>query len=252
LRETQWLLPFYCGSPIILPKGISIEMQKQKEKTLSEQLFEQLCDIRSVRFEPIPQIKDFRTADYRIWLSDTDQVIAEVKQMDWNKDDLRLIENISKGKEIPSGFRTTGHIRIRNIITNAHTQLKNSSEGLYPAIIVVYDNTEGLSHLNYEDILNGMYGDETVLVDFSQDAESETKLVGHHFGGNRKLTPYHNRVVSAIALLNFISDMPNMYIFHNIHTEILLKPELAWQIADKQFTIHKDVSTYQYWSEIKR
>jgi hypothetical protein len=224
----------------------------QKDKTLSEQLFEQLCDIRGVRFEPIPRIKNIRTPDYRMWLNGIDQVIVEVKQMDCNKDDLRLIENVRKGKEIPSGFRAAGHIRIRNIITNAHSQLKNYSKGLNPAIIVIYDNTEGLAHLDYEDILNGMYGDETVIVDFSQDTESEAKLIGHKFGGNRKLTPYDNRVVSAIALLNFKSNTPNLCIFHNIHAEICLKPETAWQIADKQFTIQKDSAAYQFWSEIKR
>jgi hypothetical protein len=224
----------------------------QEEKTLSERLFEQLCNVRGVRFESIPRIRDIRTPDYRIWLNHTDQIIVEVKQMDWSKDDLRLIENIRKGKEVPLGFRATGHIRIRNIITNAHSQLKNFAKGLFPAIIVIYDNTEGLSHLDYEDILNGMYGNETVIVDFSQDTESEAKLIGHQFGGSRKLTPYHNRVISAIALLNFQSNAPNLCIFHNIHAEICLKSKTAWQIADKQFTMQKDSAAYQFWSEIKR
>ncbi len=130
-------------------------------------------------------------------------------------------------------------------------QLKNFSKGLYPAIIVVFDNTEGLSHLDYEDVLNGMYGDETVIVDFSENTESETGLLGHQFGGHRKLTPYHNRVVSAVALLNFKSDASKLYIFHNIFAEIRLQPEIAWKIADKQFTIQNDLTTYQFWSEIK-
>jgi hypothetical protein len=225
----------------------------QNKKTLSEQLFEQLCDVRDVKFEPIPRVKDFRTPDYRIWLNDTDQVIVEIKQMELSKDDRHLIENFRKGKEIPSGFRTTGHIRIRNIIANAHLQLRNFSKGLHPAIIVIYDNTEGLSHLNYEDILNGMYGDETVVVNFSQDIESEAKLIRHQFGGNRKLTSNHNRVVSALALLKFQTNILSLSIFHNIHAELYLKPDLAWGIADKQFTIsQKDSTTYQFWSEIKR
>jgi len=224
----------------------------KNEKTLSEQLFEQLCEARGVRFEPIPRIIDVRTSDYHIWLNDTDEVIVEVKQIDWSKDDLQFMQNVREGKKVPSGFRGTGHIRIRNIINSAHSQLKNSSRGEYPAIIVVYDNTEGLSHLDYEDVLNGMYGDETVTVDFSQENESETKLIGHQFGGNRKLTPYHNRVVSALALLNFKSSTPNLCMFHNVHVEICLSPEIAWKIADKQFTIHAGTDVYQFWSEINR
>jgi hypothetical protein len=227
-------------------------MQEEEKKTLSEELFEQLCKVRGVRFEPIPRTKIFRTPDYRIWLNKTEEVIIEVKQLDLTKEDLRLIEDIRKGREIPSGFRATGHIRIRNIITNAHTQLKNFSKGLHPAIIVVYDNTEGLSHLDYEDVLNGMYGDETVIVDFSDNTESGAGLLGHQFGGHRKLTPYHNRVVSAVALLNFKSNTASLYLFHNIYAEIRLQPEIAWKIADKQFTIRNDLANYQFWSEIKR
>ncbi len=223
----------------------------QEEQTLSEELFEQLCIVRGVQFEPIPRVKDFRTPDYRIWLNETVEVIVEVKQLDLTKEDLRLIEDIRKGREIPSGFGATGHIRIRNIIANAHTQLKNFSKGLHPAIIVVYDNTEGLSHLDYEDVLNGMYGDEAVIVDFSKDTGTETDLVGHKFGGHRKLTPYHNRVVSAVALLNFKSNTPSLYLFHNIYAEIRLQPEFVRKIADKQFTIQNDLATYQFWSEIK-
>jgi hypothetical protein len=221
-----------------------------ENKTLSEQLFEQLCNVRDVQLEPIPRVENFRTADYRIWLNNTDQVIVEVKQLDLTKDDLRLIDNIVKGKEIPLGFRATGHIRIRNIISNAHSQLKNFAKGLYPAIIVIYDNTEGFSHLDYEDILNGMYGDETVIVNFYQTPESDTELVGHQFGGKRKFTPYHNRVVSAIALLTIETNRPSLSIFHNIYAELHLNPHVAWQIADKQYTIQTDLSTYQSWSEI--
>ena len=224
----------------------------QNEKTLSENLFEELCAARNIRFESIPRINNSRTSDYKIWLSNIDEVIVEIKQMDWNKDDLHFIENVRKGKEVPSGFRATGHIRIRNIINSAHSQLKNSSNGLLPAIIVVYDNTEGLSHLDYEDVLNGMYGDESVTISFPEDDKVESKLIGHQFGGNRKLTPYHNRVVSAIALLNFKSNDPNLVIFHNIHAENNLQPDIAWKIADKQFTILKDEASYQFWSEIKR
>jgi hypothetical protein len=224
----------------------------QEEKTSSEKQFEQLCEFRGVRYEPIPRAQDFRTPDYRIWLNEENEIIVEVKQLDLTKEDLRLIEDVRKGREISSGFRATGHIRIRNIIANAHTQLKNFSEGLQPAIIVVYDNTGGFSHLDFEDILNGMYGDEAVIVNFSEGTEHSAGLLGHQFGGNRKLTPYHNRVVSAVALLNFKSDTPKLYVFHNIYAEIPLKPEIAWKIADKQYTIQKDLMTYQFWSEITR
>ncbi len=221
-----------------------------ENKTISEQLFENLCTIRDIKFEPIPRVKDFRTPDYRIWLKTTEEIIVEVKQMDLSKEDLHFIDHVRKGKEVPSGFRATGHIRIRNIITSAHSQLKNFSKGLYPAIIVIYDNTGGLSHLDHEDILNGMYGNETVVVNFSQAPDVASELVSHKFGGKQKLTPYHNRVVSAIALLTAENNSPKLNIFHNIYTELPVNPHIAWQIAEKQYTLQLDLSTYQFWSEI--
>ncbi|MGD8456369.1 MAG: hypothetical protein PVF83_08300 [Anaerolineales bacterium] len=219
----------------------------QEEKTISEKLFEQFCNRQGIRFEPIPRKPGKHTSDYRIWLNEKYQIIVEVKQMDWNKADKKLIENVRKGKEITSSFRTTGHKRIGKIIKKAYSQLKNSSEGIYPAIIVVYDNTQGLSHLDYEDILNGMYGDEVIVDPFQNSGPYR-----HKFGGNRKLTPYHNRVVSAIALLNFKSDTPSLSLFHNIHANICLNPDNAWQIADRQFTLQKGTDAYQFWSEIRR
>jgi hypothetical protein len=115
--------------------------------------------------------------------------------MELNKDDLEFIEKVSKGIEVSNGFRGTGHLRIRNIIDDAYPQLKNFTNDLHPSLIVTCDLTEGLSHLDYEDILNAMYGDETVIIDdASQDVEVDPAR--HKFGGNRKVTKNTKRSLS--------------------------------------------------------
>jgi len=226
----------------------------QKEKTPSEQLFEHLCAVRGIRFEPIPQKKSCRTPDYRVWLNHKDQIIVEVKQMDLSKDDLQFIKEVDKGKEISSGVRATGHTRIRNIIGNAYPQLRGFEKGLCPAIIVIFDNTKGISCMDNEDILNAMYGDEIVTVHCSEYAEREVTVVGHKFGGHRKVTPNTNSALSAICFMHSepVSGLPSLSVFHNIYAEFPLKPEVAWQIADKQYTIPTKSCQYHFWTEIVR
>ena len=140
-------------------------------KTESEILFEKLCSEKRIQFEPIPTEENLRTPDHRIWL-DTTEMIVEVKQMELNKDDLKFIESVTKGIDVPNGFRGIGHIRIRNVIDDAYPQLKNFAKDLHPSIVVACDRTKGLSHLDNEDILNAMYGDEVVIIsDTSKDSE---------------------------------------------------------------------------------
>ncbi|MCB9113292.1 MAG: hypothetical protein H6634_18765 [Anaerolineales bacterium] len=220
-------------------------------KTESETLFEKLCSEKRIPFEPIPTEENLRTPDYRIWLNTT-EIIVEVKQMELNKDDLKFIENVAKGIDVPNGFRGTGHIRIRNIIDDAYPQLKNFAKDLHPSIVVACDLTKGLSHLDNEDILNAMYGDEIVIIsDTSKDSE-EVSAANHKFGGNRKVTKRTKRSLSAVALLDFneSDEAVRMTVFHNIHAKIPLDPRGAWKIADQQFTLQYGSEFYQYWLEI--
>ena len=140
---------------------------------------------------------------------------------------------------MPNGFRGTGHLRIRNIIDDAYSQLKNFAKDLHPCIVVAYDLTKGLSHLDNEDILNAMYGDEGVKTSDSSKDSEEVNPLSHKFGGNRKVTKGTKRSLSAIALLEFneSNEIARLEVFHNIHASIPLDPQVAWQIADRQFTL---------------
>lgn len=221
--------------------------------TESEKLFERLCNNKSIKIEPIPTEENLRTPDYRIWLNTT-EIIAEIKQMELNKDDLQFLENVRKGNEVPDGIRGTGHIRIRNIIDDAYSQLKNFAKDLHPSIIVACDLTRGQSHLDYEDILNAMYGDEVVIISDSSEDSGEVNPARHKFGGNRKITKGTKRSLSALALLEFNESVETvtLVVFHNIHARIPIDPQIAWQIADKQYTLRNDSELYQFWTEIIR
>jgi hypothetical protein len=220
--------------------------------TLSEQLFEQLCDARSVRWERIATTPDSQTPDYAVWLG-TVKVIVEVKQLELSEADHRAIRALSQGVSLPSAFKSTAHSRVRNLIRPAGKQLKVLAKGVHPSFIVLFDNTRGFSTLDFEDILNAMYGDEAVTVNWSNVPGEKPAIVGHHFGGHRKMTPAHNRSVSGLGLLSVdrASGQPSVAIFHNIHAAIPLPPEVAAGLAARQYTLDKDgMDRYQSWREI--
>ena len=218
--------------------------------TISEQLLERFCDVKGIRWERIPE-STRRLADYKIWLGAT-LVIVEVKQLDLNKEDKALIRAAQSGDEIPTGFRTTGNIRVRNAIDNAYLQLKNAAKVHYPAILIIHDNTLGLSHLGYDDILNAMYGDETVTIRWPEQEPAKAKIVAHRFGGNRRVTRNSYRALSGIGLLQTeTTEHITVDFFHNVHAERCLDSRLASSIMKRQFTV-VDTENYRGWKEITR
>jgi len=76
--------------------------------TLSEQLFERLCDIRAVQWERIRTASNMRTPDYAIWLGST-KVIIEIKQLNLSKIDRQLIEVWHQGGMLPTAFSSNAH-----------------------------------------------------------------------------------------------------------------------------------------------
>ncbi len=219
--------------------------------TVSEQFFEQLCNAKSIQWERIRE-SGTRLADYKIWLSNT-LAVAEVKQLDLNEDDKALISAVQNNADVPSGFRTTGHIRVRNALDKGYPQLKNVAKEELPAILVIYDNTQGLSHLGYDDILNAMYGDETVTMRWLEYEPKKTEIIAHRFGGNRRVSRQSYRALSGIGLL--YKDMSRealaLDLFHNVHARNRLGNELGWCIADRQFTV-ADSDNYHDWIQIAR
>ena len=219
--------------------------------TFSEQQFEHFCDAKEIRWNRIIE-SDIRLADYKVWL-DKSLVIAEVKQLDLNDEDQAFIKAVQDGKEVSPGFRATGHIRVRNALDNAYDQLKNAAEGCYPAILIIYDNTEGLSHLGHDDILNAMYGDEAVIVAWSEQEPAKSDIVAHRFGGNRRVTRNSYRALSGIGLLGLDKTDSHLTLdlFHNIHATIRLEISIGWQLANRQFIV-ADAENYQDWTEIAK
>ena len=106
------------------------------EKTESEILFERFCANKGIGFEKVLEGKK-PTPDYDIFLEHK-KVIAEVKQIDPNKDDLRAEKELRDNQ-----FTLIGCVpgkRVRNKIGSAGPQIRSRTEGKHPSIIILYNN----------------------------------------------------------------------------------------------------------------
>ena len=202
------------------------------KKTKSELLFEQFCEENSIPYFRIEQSSD-RTPDYEVYFGEQ-LVVIEVKQIDPNKNDKKYQEQLPKLGHI--GIRESSDERVRHKIDNAHEQLKNLSQGKFPAILVLYDNSPFKS-IDSTDIKNAMYGNESVrllLVDDSEDLLIEVKNGG--FGSCRKFTKDDNTTISGIARLYMFGTL-RLDIFHNQYAKCPFEPSWLRRITVTHFKL---------------
>ena len=189
-------------------------------KTKSELLFEQFCEENSIPYSRIDQ-SGHRTPDYEVYFGEQ-LVVIEVKQIDPNKNDKKYQEQLPKLRHI--GTRESSDERVRHKIGDAHKQLKNRSQGKFPAILVLYDNTP-FNSIDLTDIKTAMYGYETVDIyvsDVTEDLLIEIKNGG--FGSGRKFTKDDNTTISGIALLYMFGMTLRLDIFHNQYAKCPFEP----------------------------
>jgi hypothetical protein len=217
--------------------------------TLSERMFEKLCEARRIRFKRIIPRGIGKNADYRIWLQST-EVVVEVKQIDFSDHEKQLL---STAEDEDSPFVISDVVsRIRNKFDKAKKQLKRSSRDSLPALFVLFDNTGGLSGMDNGDFLNAMYGDETVRITIKNSKlRSIIQKVVHIFGGQRKVSPSYNRFVSGFCRM-LLDDKGEPYIilFHNKYARIGLSPEKVNEFAFRQFELENSKEDeFRNWKE---
>ncbi len=164
------------------------------KNTLSEDMFEKFCRDNSFKFLPIVTEKNIKTPDYDVFPLGN-RVVIEVKELQANDDD-KTSWSEARTRGVFSAWSDPSS-RIRQKIGEAYKQLKCRSEGLSPAVLVLFDNGT-FGGIDATDIKNAMYGDETVQVLYSTDGDIDTVP---RLGGRRKCTANDNRSLSAVSLL---------------------------------------------------
>lgn len=170
------------------------------KKTKAETVFEAFCDSNNITWEKVKE-GDNVTPDYKVLFSD-DIVYIEVKQID--KDD---------NFKADSGSRTVGS-HIREKIKGSRRQLRAASRQGAPAVLLVYNNLDGLQMFGTEqhDFIAAMYGEMTLSFD-----KNEHKVTDYFHGRNRSFSEDKSTYFSAVGFLYQTKKSAGITLYENIY-----------------------------------
>jgi hypothetical protein len=205
-------------------------------KTISESHFECYCRQNRIDFETIPTDPNTKTADYILKIPE--KVIVEVKQIQDNADEKAIVSKLPE-KINNEMFRVSkAPSRIRAAINDSSPQIKNSTKGVLPAVLIIYDASSNLMCLDNEDFLQAMFGDEEYHV-----------LKGRsHFGKNQKVTRMKNTSISAIGWLKyFYPARLELILFHNPFAKNPLKNNSSIVLTNINYELSQIGNLYNNW-----
>jgi peroxiredoxin family protein len=193
----------------------------------SEKLFESFCNQKGIHFSRVLEECNRRSADYLIQISNK-EIVIEVKQLENNRDELNLLQSRTLENDGDMFTVSTASKRIRKAIESSSQQLKNTSKGTIPTLVIVCDTTIGLMGLDSEDFLQAMFGDEIFnLSDYSQK-----------FGGNRKMTQKSNASISAVGWLRKEKDhSAELFLIHNPFSKNPIDGEISKILSNNSYYI---------------
>lgn len=216
--------------------------------TLSEELFERLCNERKIRWKRIIE-SDERRPDYDIYLP-VKKVVVEVKEIGQTNEH-KAAEKQLKDKGVSVVSMVPGD-KVRKKITNANVQIKNRTKSKYPGLLVLFDRGFYARYLDPYQIRVAMYGFETMQFAVPNDLNKSPYVTGTKYGGNRKMTFKHNTSISAIGVLH----APNKYnieldIYHNVFAKVPLELQLFKRYRVSQYILEEEkTGSISDWQEI--
>lgn len=204
-------------------------------QTTSEREFEKFCRTRGLRVERIPETRS-KTPDYELHVGTT-RVIIEIKETDLNPEEReaeRLLAQRGWGgvvSRVPGG-------RVRKMIEASSAQLKARSNGVSPAILVVFDRGQVAGHVESYNIRVAMYGLEQVHVTVPAIGVGKPYATGISHGPKRKMTATDNRSISAIAALVMTGpEEHHLLVYRNAFARVPLEPALLGPFGVRHFDI---------------
>lgn len=177
-----------------------------KKPNISEQLFEEFCLKNQIQLNRIKEstVPGEKRPDYEI-IPPSGKILVEVKQFEANDDERKYRKQIEKRRWTDAysvEFGTTAGSKI----DNANKQLKSFSRGMFPTMIVLYNNMLINTYATHHyEITATMYGYNSV---------------------KGVMTPKRYTSTSAIATLHKGKDQQLlMYVFHNFYATVPLNIE---------------------------
>jgi len=198
-------------------------------RTISEIHFEKLCANRGVVCEHIPE-STTKSADYRVSLGST-TLITEVKQLDPNDENKKFGEvwgtPQSPGAVAPSD-------RVQGLLDDGYSQIKRSSEGKWPTMIVVYNNSGEWNWIDTFTVAKAMFGSYGIVLGLQPDQTIDE--IGRGYLGQRKVTKDTFRSLSAVGVLKHTGlDVLELCCYHNPFANVPIEPILLAKLANAQY-----------------
>lgn len=201
--------------------------------TPSELAFENFCRRKNIRFARVAEDAQ-KTVNYELFVSDH-KIVVEVKELILSEEE-RKTEQETKDKGF-SSLPTTPGARLRKKISDAALQIKRHTQGQFPGMLVLYSGGT-LKHIGPYSIRVAMYGFETDQVAVPKDPSVRPYTVGKKYGPKQRMTPHHNRSISALGVLyGSDSDTGELIIYHNVHAVVPLDPGLFAYYGVQQYRL---------------
>lgn len=198
-------------------------------RTISENHFETLCVNRGVVCERIPESAT-KTADYCISLGST-MLIVEVKQLDPNSEDKKLGAVWGTPQ---SSSAVAPSDRIQGLLVDGYSQVKRSSEGKWPTMIVVYNNSGAWNWIDTFTVAKAMFGSYGIVLSLQPDQTIDE--IGRGYLGQRKVTKNTFRSLSAVGVLETgRSEALKLSCYHNPFANVPVEPTVLAKIANAQY-----------------
>jgi len=207
-----------------------------------------VCRVAQWKLRSIPESDRAKTADYRIWSANR-PFVAEVKQLNPNRDEAKLEARARAGERIVFGHEPGD--RLRPLISAANRQIRPVARAGEPGLLVVYD-TRLVTPVEPYDVLTAMYFLQTVDLQVHPDPSTPLAKVGERFGPKRGVAASYNRAVSAVVI---IPQQPRperrVYIFHNRFADVPFRPnELAGKHIRRFVVSQPHTGEFDDWTEV--
>jgi hypothetical protein len=228
-------------------------------RTVSEALFEELCDLQGRPWRRLPVLQDARQPDYVVTLG-AQGVAVEVKQIDPNADDEQFAKTLAEvGWAAQSRNPDAMAERVRNHIDGSRGQFTSHLERspCSPTILVLFDNANNRYTDPYT-IQIAMFGFERAELRVTA-ARMSAVIVDQGFGArnNAAVRAEKNQQLSALATLHEFSDPATherrlaLCFYHNYFATVPLVPNWWCGTGALHFRLSDKVpGQYQDWVQI--
>jgi hypothetical protein len=215
--------------PIQLNAALCVKRYVVTTCTISERLFEKLCFARGVGCTRILESTE-KTADYRVSLGSF-ILITEVKQLDPNNED-KKVRKVWGTPQSPCAVAPSD--RVQGLLEEAYTQVKRSSEGKFPTMIVVFNNSGRWNWIDTFTVSKAMFGSFGIVLGLQPD--SRIAVVGQGYLGQRKVTRNTLRSLSVVGVLKRVrTDAIRLDCYHNPFAHVVVEPTLLATLAAAQY-----------------